>query len=201
MVEHENKLNQLEEEKEQLCNEMIQKTNLIVFQLDRQEQHIREKILIHGEEEDKEDNDDWENILFKIADDLEIDLEDNDIQRVHRLGQKRRNKENPRPIIARFVSYKKRDELLPNKRNLKNFEGRQHVFASENLTPQQYKLLKYMRKSCCDIFISCYTCNGNLKAKLKTTEQWVTVTSSDDLFKHGIDVDYEQIGCGKILNI
>ena len=37
MVEYENKLNQLEEEKEQLRDEMVQKTNLLVFQLDRQE--------------------------------------------------------------------------------------------------------------------------------------------------------------------
>jgi len=39
-----------------------------------------------------------------------------------------------------------------------------------------------------------------MKAKLKTSEKWVTVTSPDDLFKHGIDVDYKQMGCGKILN-
>jgi len=35
MVKHESKLNQLEEEKEQLRDEMVQKTNLLVFQLDR----------------------------------------------------------------------------------------------------------------------------------------------------------------------
>jgi len=33
MVEYENKLNQLGEEKVQLSNEMVQKTNLIVFNL------------------------------------------------------------------------------------------------------------------------------------------------------------------------
>ena len=41
MGEYENKLNQLEEEKEQLRNVMVQKTNLIIFQLDRQEQCTR----------------------------------------------------------------------------------------------------------------------------------------------------------------
>jgi len=52
--------------------------------------------------------------LFKIADELEIDLQGNDIQRVHWLGQKR-NKENPRPIIEGFVSYKKEtNSLLTN---------------------------------------------------------------------------------------
>jgi len=39
-----------------------------------------------------------------------------------------------------------------------------------------------------------------MKAKLKTSEKWVTVISPDDLFKHGIDVDYKQMGCDKILN-
>jgi len=104
MVEYENKLNQLEKEKEQLHDKMVQKTNLLVFQLDRQDQYIRrENIRIYWVEENKEDNDDGEKVLFKIADELEINLEDNEIQRVHRLGQKRRNNENPRPIIARFV--------------------------------------------------------------------------------------------------
>jgi len=54
MVEHKNKSNQLDEDKIQLRNEMVQKTNLIVFQLDRQEQYIRrESILIYGVEQDK----------------------------------------------------------------------------------------------------------------------------------------------------
>jgi len=66
MIEHENKLNQLEGEREQLRYEMVQKTHLIVFQLDRQEQFIRrENILIYGIEEEKEDNDNGEKVLFK----------------------------------------------------------------------------------------------------------------------------------------
>ena len=146
--------------KKQLRGEMVQKTNLVVFQLERQ-QPIRENILIHGVEENK-DNDDGEKVLFKIADELEFDLEDNEIQRVHRLGQKRRNNENPRPIFARFVSYKKRNKFLANKRELKNIEGRQHVFICEDLTPLRYKLLKYMQKSCSDTFTSCYTQNDNI---------------------------------------
>jgi len=78
--------------------------------------------------------------LFKIAVELEIGLQDNEIQRVHWLGQKRRNKENPRPIIARSVSYKQRNEFLTNKRDLKNIEGRQHVFICEDSTVQATKV-------------------------------------------------------------
>jgi len=51
MVENENKLNQLEEKKEQLRDEMVQKTNLLVFQLASQEYIRRENILIYGVEE------------------------------------------------------------------------------------------------------------------------------------------------------
>ena len=47
MVEYANKLNQLEKENEQLRDKMVQNTNLLVFQLDRQDQYIRrENILI-----------------------------------------------------------------------------------------------------------------------------------------------------------
>ena len=58
-----------------------------------------------------------------------------------------------------------------------------------------------MQKSCFDTFNSCYTRNANIKAKLKTSEEWVTVTSLDDLFKHGVDIDYKQMDCDKILSI
>jgi len=34
-----------------------------------------------------------------------------------------------------------------------------------------------MQKSYSDTFTSCYIRNGNIKAKLKTSEKWVTVTS------------------------
>ena len=79
-------------------------------------------------------------------------------------------------------------------------EGRQHVFVCEDLTHLRYKLLKYMQKSCSHMFTSCYTRNGNIKAKLKITEKWVTITSPDDLLKHGVDVDCKQMGCGEVLN-
>jgi len=58
-----------------------------------------------------------------------------------------------------------------------------------------------MQKSCSDTFTFCYTRNGNIKAKLKTSEKWVNVTSPDDFFMNGIDFDYKQMDCGKILNI
>ena len=56
-------MNQLEDEKGQLCSEMVQKTSLIIFQLDRQEQYIRKHILIHGIEKDKGYHYDGEDVV------------------------------------------------------------------------------------------------------------------------------------------
>jgi len=72
-------------------------------------------------------------------------------------------------------------------------------FVCEDLTPLRYKLLEYAQKSCSDTFSSCYTRNGSIKTKLKTIEKWVTNTSPDDLFIHGIDIDVKQMGCEKLL--
>ena len=200
MVELENKLNEFEEIRTTSRWDGSENKSACLPTWQTRTVHKKENILIYGVEENKEDNDDGEKVLFKRADELEIDLKDNEIQRVHRLGKKRRNNENPRPIIPRFVSYKKRNEFLTNKREIKHIEGRQHVFVSEDLTPVRYKLLKYMQKSYSDTFTSCYTRNSNIKSKLKTSKKWVTITSPDDLFMHGIDFDYKQMDCGKILN-
>ena len=69
---------------------------------------------------------------------------------------KKEKQKNSQPITARFVSYKKRNEFLTNKRNLKHIEGRQHVFVSEDLTSLRYKLLNSLQKSCSDTFTSYY---------------------------------------------
>ena len=42
-------------------------------------------------------------------------------QRAHRLGTKRRPPNSkPRPLIARFISYKKRNKFMHSKANLKD---------------------------------------------------------------------------------
>jgi len=142
----------LKNKKEQLRNEVIQKTNLIVFQFDRQEQYIRtENILIYGVEVDKEDNDDGEKVLFKIADELEIALQDNDMQRVHRLGQKRRRRIHAQSLQDLCHS-KNETSFLLKKGISKISKEDSHVFVCEDLTPLRYNLLKYMQKSCSDTF-------------------------------------------------
>ena len=95
-------------------------TNLLVFQLDRQEQYIRrENILIYGVEENKEDNDDGEKVLFKLADGLEIYREDNEIQRVHQLGKKEETMRIHKQSLQELCHTKKEMNLLLTNENSK----------------------------------------------------------------------------------
>ena len=145
-------------------------TNLIVFQLGWQEQYIkRENILIYGEEEDKEDSDDGkmscsqQQMSSKLISNLMIYREYPTSSRTTK------EKQEFMPNHCQVCVIQKRNKFLTNTRNLKNIEGRQHVFVCKDLTPLRHKLLKYMQKSCCDTFTTCYTRNGNMKAHLKTS--------------------------------
>ena len=123
-------------------------TNLTLFKLDALEQYDRrENLRIYCVPKTNINNDDGEDVVLRIAKFLQIDLQGMDIQRAHRLGKKSKNIERkPRPVIARFVSFKKRNEILFAKSKLKNSAEFQNVFISEDLTPLRIKLLQYEKK-------------------------------------------------------
>ena len=55
---------------------------------------------------------------------------------------------HPRPVIARFVNYKKRNEFIYTKSKLKDLEGYTYAFITEDLTPLRSKLLHYIKANC-----------------------------------------------------
>jgi len=61
-----------------------------------------------------------------------------------------------------------------------------------------YKLLKYIENHCLKTFASCFFRNGNIKTEVRKADKRSTVTLSDGLFQHGVDVYFKQMGC-KIL--
>jgi len=78
IVAHENKLTRLEERKDHLHSEAVQKTNPTVFQLDRQEDYMRrENALIYAVEKNKHDDDNGKKICFQ--DEFRSDLRSNNI--------------------------------------------------------------------------------------------------------------------------
>ena len=76
----------------------------------------RENIRNHNVAESTSAKDDGEDVLFKVAYALKIELAEYDIQRVHRIGLKKTSRNaKPRPVIVRFVSYQKRNEFYLKK--------------------------------------------------------------------------------------
>ena len=131
----------------------------------------RENLRIYGVPETNNNNDDGEDVVLRNAKFLQIDLKGMDIQRAHRLGKKTKYIERkPRPVIARFASFKKRNEILFAKSKLKNSAEFQNVFISEDLTPLRFKLLQYVKKENNNNFVLCHTINGNIKMKKSATK-------------------------------
>ena len=132
-----------------------QALSLAVYNVDVLEQYgRRENIRIHGVAEKLNSNyDDGEEVVADIAAELGIDINECDIQRAHRLGKKKISPGGkPRQIITRFISYKKRNELLHAKKNLKGSKNYPKAFLTEDLTPLRSKLLNYVKYECNDKF-------------------------------------------------
>ena len=89
----------------------------------------RTNILIHGVEEEAQESTD-NKVMSIINNQLQLP------ERTHRL--RRKVKEKKRPIIARFVSYRKRKTVFDAK---KKFKGTRTVIT-ENLTKDRYALYK-----------------------------------------------------------
>lgn len=78
----------------------------------------RNNILIHGlEEKENSTLDLIINIKNCFLKELDITLEDYDINKIHRIGKK--NNEKPRPTLLSLVSEWKKNEIMRNKKKLK----------------------------------------------------------------------------------
>ena len=117
VVQNKLEISQLKVENEKLK----QMANLSIYKIDELEQYDRrENLRIHGIQETDSDRDDGEEVVMKIAEELNIGITALDIQRAHRLGKRNSNSvAKPRPIIVRFISYKKRNEFMYAKSKLK----------------------------------------------------------------------------------
>ena len=184
--------------------------NTTFFKVDELEQHgRRENIRILGAAERTDERDGGEEVVTKVAEALNVELNPElDIQRVHRLGNKKKGpKAKPRPVIVRFASYRKRMKFIYKKSKLKvhpNFNG---VYLTEDLTSSRAKMLKYVKEVGKNKFVLFHTINGKIRMKQSAQEagtitnnesdtgarNWLTIDSPDDLFKHGMNIDFDKL--------
>ena len=141
---------------------------------DLEEYGRRENIRIHNVAETDCDKDDGEDVVFEVANALDIELSELDLQRVHRIGKKKTSLAKPRPVIVRFISYQKMNEFLFGKSKLKKNGILKNVFITEDLTSLRSKLLSYVKNKCNGDFVLCHTYNGKIRMKRSAKKCWVT---------------------------
>ena len=131
--ELEDRINSLEEKNEDL----ITKNHDFCIKIDDLEQYSRRNcLLLHGVKEDDEENTD-EIVLRTVAEEIGIEINEQDIDRTHRLGKPNRKDGKPRPIIVKFTRYAVRNKVYTYKRNLKG----KRLLITESLTAYRMKLL------------------------------------------------------------
>ena len=137
-----------------------------------------------------------ENIFAK---ELSVNLTDLEIQSAHRLDRKRNGK--PRPIIVKFMCYKKRSQFISSKKKLKDSAKFSNV--AEEMTSLQAKLLRYVKDECNNQFEHIHTKNGSIlmKTSAETDEsqpnerkdKWIKIDLPDDLHRYNINIDFKKL--------
>ncbi|KAK7879125.1 hypothetical protein WMY93_034095 [Mugilogobius chulae] len=161
------------------------------YKEDELEQYSRkENVRIHGIQE--ENMEETEEILVekvcKLAAEAGTNIRESDISAVHRLGGAKKQGKT-RPVIVRFVSRRKKAELMRNKAVLRSNSSSKNIFISDDLTSMRYKLFQYAKEKCPHTFIK----EG--KVICKHDGHYKTINSPDDLFLIGYDdLDYKLFG-------
>lgn len=119
--------------------------NLRVFRVPEQKQETTEDCV--------------ERVVQIFTDSVGIKTTKEDIEVAHRTGQ--RSSTQARPILIRFFDRRKRDDILRNRRKLKN----KGIVIGEDLTQKNYQLQKSAMNH--SLTMSVWSMNGKIFAKVK----------------------------------
>ena len=99
--------------------ELTDKVSNLSVQTDEQEQYsLRNCLLIHGVEENR--NEDTDTLSINIINEhLGLNIQPSDIDRTHRIGNKNKVHKKVRAIIIEFTRYNTRKKVFMNRRKSK----------------------------------------------------------------------------------
>lgn len=134
------------DKQKKINDELNKKLQSVQIQLDNLEgQSRRNNLVFFGINREKGETwADCEKSVIDIAKKLNVRIEDNDIERAHRLGAGPNS-----PIICKFAAYKTRDRLLKARSGLKDLNEK--VFINEDFTARvrgiRSKLFEHAKKA------------------------------------------------------
>ena len=110
---------------------------------DQQEQYSRRNcLLVHGIAKEKEEITD-EVIINTLYEKLDLDITSWDLERTHRIGERKKTRGKTRPIIVKFVRYNDRNRVFRNKKKLKG----QKISITESLTKIRMDKLRQAKET------------------------------------------------------
>ena len=127
---------------------------------DQQEQYSRRNcLLVHGIAKEKEEITD-EVIINTLYEKLDLDITSWDLERTHRIGERKKTRGKTRPIIVKFVRYNDRNRVFRNKKKLKG----QKISITESLTKIRMDKLRQAKETYG--FTNVWTNDGKIFFKL-----------------------------------
>ena len=157
---------------------------------DRLEQYTRKNSLeIHGVSESAYESP--EDVVMKIAEALEVPVQPNDIEIVHKLKRK-----GNKPIIVKFLSHKVKSKLYKSRAKLRNISvsnlfptstaatrvASDRIFLNENLTSYRRRIINKaneMRRV--GEFISAWSLDGKIYVKTSSEGRPIKIDELEDL--------------------
>ena len=180
-------------------DKMLTTVTRLTYENDRLQQYTRrESVRVWGvKQEEKETAEEVERKALDVFSKAGADVKVEDIAAVHRVGKP---KNGSRPILVKFVSRRKRREVMGKKKELKGKQGFERVFINDDLTPLRARLLGHIQRL--DIVEKAWTVDGRIHCQKKLppghpaagSQKPIVVETPDDLFKLGVDVDYAALG-------
>lgn len=137
-----------------------------------------------------------EQKAIKVLKDTGVDVSATDIAVVHRAGKAARG---TRPVLVKFVSRRKRNEVMVKKKNLKSKPGYERTFINDDITPLRARLLGYVKR----LGYMGWTIDGKIMCTKKSPPglspadhpKPIAIETPDDLFKLGVKaIDYASLG-------
>lgn len=174
---------------------------LLKYENDRQEQYSRQETMrIMGLKE--EQGEDVEKKVLEVFKEVGASVTSEDISVVHRTGQR---KKGARHVLVRFISRKKKREVMKNRKNLKDKEAFKQVYLNDDMTALRSRLMAYIKDS--GKFGRVWASEGRVFVQPKTppgasqnTDSVVHVVESpDDLFQIGLEVDFDKLGLSDLI--
>ena len=131
---------------------------------------------------------------------VQTDITPADVSVVHQTGDRKRK---GRPILVRFLSRKKRKEVMQKKKVLKDKREYAGVYVFDDLTTLRAKMLYYLKKKV-PVVQNAWTIDGRIHCTKKrpsglsereSPRRIFAIDTPGDLFKLGVDsVDFEELG-------